>query len=123
MVQLTPTDVKKLMDAALRMQRANQTGHPKYAQIVSLLRQYHQQRQEQQGGAAAASASGGGAVASTPQQAPAQPSQVPGGEFSRELLMPCGRIVLVETCPCSCVNALNLVWRWWIVLIMLLLTA
>lgn len=43
-VALTPADVRKLMDAALRMQRAGQTAHPKYAQIVALLRQYHSQR-------------------------------------------------------------------------------
>lgn len=41
-VSLTTADVKKLMDAAVRMQRAGQTSHPKYAQIVALLRQYHQ---------------------------------------------------------------------------------
>lgn len=105
MVQLTPSDVKKLMDAALRMQRANQTGHPKYAQIVSLLRQYHQQRQEQQqgGGVAAATATanngaGGSATTTTPHQAPAQPAaQVPGGEFGRWLLKMCGLCRSVES--------------------------
>lgn len=42
---ITSADVKRLMDMALHMQRENQTNHPKYAQIVTLLRQYHQQQQ------------------------------------------------------------------------------
>ncbi|TDH73532.1 hypothetical protein CCR75_007652 [Bremia lactucae] len=45
---LTPSNVKKLMDAALRMQRAGQKNHPKYQQIVALLRQYQQQHRERQ---------------------------------------------------------------------------
>ncbi|CAI5742810.1 unnamed protein product [Hyaloperonospora brassicae] len=44
-VALTPADVKKLMDVALRMQRAGQKSHPKYQQIVALLREYQRQRQ------------------------------------------------------------------------------
>ncbi|KAG6950013.1 hypothetical protein JG688_00014370 [Phytophthora aleatoria] len=47
-VTLTPADVKKLMDAALRMQRAGQKNHPKYQQIVTLLRQYQQHHARQQ---------------------------------------------------------------------------
>ncbi|KAG6617398.1 chromatin structure-remodeling complex subunit snf21-like protein [Phytophthora cinnamomi] len=47
-VTLTPADVKKLMDAALRMQRAGQKHHPKYQQIVALLRQYQQQHRQRQ---------------------------------------------------------------------------
>nr|CCA19972.1 PREDICTED: similar to SWI/SNFrelated matrixassociated actindependent regulator of chromatin a2 isoform b isoform 10 putative [Albugo laibachii Nc14] len=43
---ITSADVKRLMDMALHMQRENQTNHPKYAQIVALLRQYHQQQQQ-----------------------------------------------------------------------------
>ncbi|KAF4325303.1 hypothetical protein BBO99_00000378 [Phytophthora kernoviae] len=41
---LTSADVKKLMEAAQRMQLAGQKNHPKYQQIVSLLRQYQQQQ-------------------------------------------------------------------------------
>ncbi|GMF32419.1 unnamed protein product [Phytophthora lilii] len=48
------------MDAAMRMQRAGQTTHPKYAQIVALLRQYHHQRN---GSATAGGGGGGGATA------------------------------------------------------------
>ncbi|CAI5705893.1 unnamed protein product [Peronospora effusa] len=44
---LSLADVKKLMDAALRMQRAGEKNHPKYQQIVALLRHYQQQRQTQ----------------------------------------------------------------------------
>ncbi|KAE8881411.1 Chromatin structure-remodeling complex subunit [Phytophthora fragariae] len=47
-VTLTPADVKKLMDAALRMQRVGQKHHPKYQQIVALLRQYQQQHRQRQ---------------------------------------------------------------------------
>ncbi|KAL4106250.1 hypothetical protein PRIC1_004302 [Phytophthora ramorum] len=47
-VTLTPADVKKLMDAALRMQRAGQKHHPKYQQIVALLRQYQQHHRQTQ---------------------------------------------------------------------------
>ncbi|ETL48775.1 hypothetical protein L916_01660 [Phytophthora nicotianae] len=47
-VTLTPADVKKLMDAALRMQRAGQKIHPKYQQIVTILRQYQQQHRARQ---------------------------------------------------------------------------
>lgn len=42
--QLSPVDVKKLVDTAMRMKRENQTHQPKYAQIVSLLRMYQQQQ-------------------------------------------------------------------------------
>ncbi|KAL3657694.1 hypothetical protein V7S43_017269 [Phytophthora oleae] len=45
---LTPADVKKLMDAALRMQREGHKNHPKYQQIVALLRQYQQQHRARQ---------------------------------------------------------------------------
>ncbi|KAG1686000.1 hypothetical protein DVH05_007301 [Phytophthora capsici] len=47
-VTLTPADVKKLMDAALRMQREGHKNHPKYQQIVALLRQYQQQHRARQ---------------------------------------------------------------------------
>ncbi|KAG7392380.1 hypothetical protein PHYPSEUDO_000788 [Phytophthora pseudosyringae] len=47
-VTLTPADAKKLMDAALRMQRAGQKNHPKYQQILALLRQYQVQHHARQ---------------------------------------------------------------------------
>ncbi|POM72495.1 Chromatin structure-remodeling complex subunit snf21-like protein, partial [Phytophthora palmivora] len=47
-VTLSSADVKKLMDVAMRMQRAGQKSHPKYQQIVALLRQYQQQQQQTQ---------------------------------------------------------------------------
>lgn len=43
-LQLSPVDIKKLVDTAMRMKRENQTHQPKYAQIVSLLRMYQQQQ-------------------------------------------------------------------------------
>ncbi|KAI9910904.1 hypothetical protein PsorP6_010837 [Peronosclerospora sorghi] len=46
-VTLSSADVKKLMDAALRMQRTGQKNHPKYHQIVTLLRQYQLTHQRQ----------------------------------------------------------------------------
>jgi ATP-dependent helicase STH1/SNF2 len=46
-VALTPADAKKLMDVAMHMQRLGQKGHPKYQQIVLLLKQYQQQQQQQ----------------------------------------------------------------------------
>ncbi|TYZ66168.1 hypothetical protein PybrP1_006751 [[Pythium] brassicae (nom. inval.)] len=79
MVQLTAADVKKLMDAALRMQRANQTAHPKYAQIVSLLRQFHQRRQAQ------AQAQAGGDL-SLPSSAPAELVRQPPAQQALALL-------------------------------------
>ncbi|OWZ23393.1 Chromatin structure-remodeling complex subunit snf21 [Phytophthora megakarya] len=45
---LTPADVKKLMDAALRLQRSGQTSHPKYQQIVNILRHYQRQQTQTQ---------------------------------------------------------------------------
>lgn len=84
MVQLTAADVKKLMDAALRMQRANQTTHPKYAQIVSLLRQYHQKRQEQQ------QQHGNGAANSTSQLRPQAP----------QAAQQAGMLLLFRFCTC-----------------------
>jgi inorganic pyrophosphatase/exopolyphosphatase len=40
-------EVKKLMEAALRMKRENQTDHPRYAQIITVLKQYQQQQQQE----------------------------------------------------------------------------
>ncbi|TMW58329.1 hypothetical protein Poli38472_011917 [Pythium oligandrum] len=48
---LTAADAQRLMEAAMRMKRENQMHHPKYAQIVGLLRQYQQQQRLQQAGA------------------------------------------------------------------------
>jgi ATP-dependent helicase STH1/SNF2 len=45
--QLTSADAQKLMEAAMRMKRENQTHHPKYAQIITLLRQFQQQQLQQ----------------------------------------------------------------------------
>jgi hypothetical protein len=45
--QLTAADAQRLMEATLRMKRENQTHDPRYAQIVTLLRQYQLQHQQQ----------------------------------------------------------------------------
>ncbi|KAJ0396477.1 hypothetical protein P43SY_004319 [Pythium insidiosum] len=63
--QLTAADAQRLMEAAMRMKRDQQTQHPKYAQIVTLLRQYQQHQLLQRQQQAQAGASNGGASVMT----------------------------------------------------------
>ncbi|DAZ92971.1 TPA: hypothetical protein N0F65_006292 [Lagenidium giganteum] len=91
MVHLAPGDVKKLMETAVHMQQEHQTQHPKYLQIITLLRQYqqHQRMQAQRASqsqaassaaaaaAAAAAARASYAARSTTPTPIQQPQQVP----------------------------------------------